>query len=422
MAEVIPLTDRSEPLASRVRASAAGQDGRVFVLDCSGDAPGDLWSVWVAQASEQVLLRLAADARDGRRREPIVGVVKRLARPTTASAWRDAFELAAVEAVRGVLGSAALELAAEGVRANVILLDERTSAGDLERSVRYLLDERAAGFTTGVTIRLGAEGLGGSPGGASAAGAQRQSDAPRRALVTGAAGGIGFATAQAFAAAEYQVIASDVDRPRLEAAAARLGAVPLPLDVTDRQQLREVLQSEALNGGLQALVVAHGVAGARALRDLDRPFIQRNMAINGTAVAALVEELLPALERGAPSTIGVVASQAGIKAEPQNAAYCAAKFAVVGLVRGLAPLLLPRGVRIHALCPGCVDTPLLAAALDGFARASGIAEEEFRQRRAAGIPLRRFAAPDEMGAAMLFLCQLDQTGLVFAPSGGETLT
>jgi 2-keto-3-deoxy-L-fuconate dehydrogenase len=240
--------------------------------------------------------------------------------------------------------------------------------------------------------------------------------------VTGAAGGIGFAAARAFAEAGYQVIASDVDARRLEDAAARIGATPLPLDATSPEQVRLAAESDVLRDGLQALVVAHGIAGARGFFDLDESFVSRNLAVNGTSVRTLVEGLRPVLERGAPSSIAIVASQAGIKAEAQNSAYSAAKFAVMGLVQGLVPLLRPAGVRIHALCPGCVDTPLLTAALEGFARASGISYEEFSRRRAAGIPLNRFASPDEMGSALLYLCQLDHSGLVFAPTGGETLT
>ncbi len=181
--------------------------------------------------------------------------------------------------------------------------------------------------------------------------------------------------------------------------------------------------SLAAPNGLQVLALHHGIDGAGALRDLDMARIRRIMAINGTAVATLIKTFLPALLRGAPSAVVLVSSQAGIKAEPFNTAYCAAKFGVTGLVHGLADVLTRDGVRIHVLYSGCTDTPLLTAAFQGFARGSGETADFYRRERTAKIPMQRLDSPAQVGAATVYLAQLEATtGLVLAPTGAETLT
>jgi NAD(P)-dependent dehydrogenase (short-subunit alcohol dehydrogenase family) len=193
--------------------------------------------------------------------------------------------------------------------------------------------------------------------------------------------------------------------------------------VTDRAQVQAVAESDVVREGLQVLALHHGIDGSGALRDLDASRIRRIMAINGTAVATLIEAFLEPLRRGAPSAVVAVSSQAGIKAEPFNAAYCAAKFGVTGLVQGLARVLAPDGIHMHVLCPGCTDTPLLRAAFEGFARGSGKSPDFYRQERTAKIPMQRLGSPTEMGEATVYLAQLQNaTGLVLAPTGAETLT
>lgn len=419
MIQTIPLTPQSDVLCTAARDAAEGA-GLLFVLDCSGDPPAEPWLTWIADATEQILVRVSGDLQEGHSLPTILGIIRVSSAATVVSSRRGAVETAAVEAIRGTLGAVALELAAEHVRANVVVVDDETPVDDLRTTVRYLLDDGAAGFTTGATLRLT---LPGGPAGMVVSGRGSKRAVTRRALVTGATGGLGFAASVALKRVGYELVAADLETPRLFEVASQLGATPLAFDVSDVDQVRSAASAINVAGGLQVLAIHHGIDGSGSLRDLSPDRIRKIMAINGTAVAALIDAFLPALYRGAPSVVVAVASQAGIKAEPYNSAYCAAKFGVVGLIRGLAPVLVANGVRIHALCPGCTDTPLLAAAFEGFARGSGKTASYYREQRTALIPVQRLGSPDEMGAATAYLCQLEgATGVVLAPSGGETLS
>ena len=116
-----------------------------------------------------------------------------------------------------------------------------------------------------------------------------------------------------------------------------------------------------------------------------------------------------------------IASQAGLQAEANNAAYCAAKFAIVGWVRALAPALATEGVALRALCPGCTKSPLLYGAQARFAAAHGIPLERFLEQRIAGIPVGRFAEVEETAAAALYLADKGERPVILAATGGEVL-
>ncbi len=421
MIQRVSLTPDSRHLEAELVDGLRVDGGLVFALDCATSPPADPWETWVAQPTEQILVRVCGDLQAARQLPPMAAVVRTVSPDSPPTRVADATRVAAVEAIRGTLDAIGAELAPDSVRSNLIVIDDQTTMSDARRSLEYLLDERAAGFTTGTTLWMG--------GGSTSTrrlptGNERQArTTPPRALVTGATGGIGFAAAEALTQAGYMVFAADLPSPRLEEAARQIGAVPIPFDVTDLSQIQAAAESDLLRDGLQVLALHHGIDGSGALRALDVVRIRRIMAINGTAVARLIETFLPALRRGAPSAVVAVSSQAGIKAEPFNAAYCAAKFGVAGLVHGLAPVLAGDGVSIHVLCPGCTDTPLLSAAFEGFARGSGQTADFYRRQRTEKIPMQRLGSPAEMGAATVYLAQLEATtGLVLAPTGAETLT
>lgn len=412
--EVISLAPGSADLERQVAKAASQYEGRVFVLDCSGEAPSDAWKTWVADATKELMLRTGADVRAGWR-GPIVTVVKISSDAHGPVGWRPALELAALEAIRGVVGSIALERAGEGVVANLVVINEKTTDHDVNHAVSYLLDKRYNGFTTGATLRLMHKGYPDE-------GVGNQGRSSGRALITGGAGTIGFATAQAFVRAGYQPILSDVNEARLKERAAELGGAEiLPLDVTDRQSLRTKVRDGLLGEKLAAVVLVHGFQGSYALADLDASMIESSIAVNGTSVVGIIEEVMPLLDAG--SAFSIVSSQCGIRAEAVTAAYCAPKFALIGLMQGLASYLAQKGISINELCPGPVDTPFLRAYFERFAVAGGKADiDAVVAERAAAMPVGRFARPEEMGEALRFLAQLDATGVVLAPTGGETLT
>ena len=411
MPDAVALTTDSKTFAEHL-AGLSPREGLLAVLDTTGPEPDDAWATWVGESSRTLMLRAGEDARAGWKGSMLV-VVRT---SSAAGGMTRGLQQAAVEAIRGVNGAIALERAPHGVVANLVVVDESTTEADLATTVDYLLDEQLNGYTIGATLRLVSSRRGSGQG-----------TTPGKALVTGAAGTIGFATAQAFAGAGYQVILADLAQDRLDQRAAELGGDPqtVVLDVTDADAVRQVVASGALGEDLAAVVAVHGFQGSAPLEELTGDFVDSSMTINGTSVLTLVRELTPLLEAGDGGSFAIVSSQCGIRAEEVTAAYCAPKFGIIGLQKGFADELAERGVTFNTLCPGPVDTAFLRAYFVKFAETDPGEEvdvDAIVAERASGLAVGRFARPQEMGEALRFLAQLDATGVLLAPTGGETLT
>lgn len=390
---VILVHPTSETLAKRVSSVSPGF-GTILVVDTAHEAS---WSELVEDLSRALLGKLG-DLPAG----PVTVVVG------VPAGAPNVVQTAAAAAVRGTVGVAALEAASRGQRVNSILVNESTAEADLSLVLTHLADEDDAGFTAGATMDLTAQ-TGHWP---------RPADLP--VLVTGAAGGLGGAVAEAFVAAGHHMVISDLGGQALEQQATRLGVTAIPCDVTSASDVAALAAHPSLAEGLSSLQVLHGVGGSGALDALDEGVRERSLRINGTGVWNVVDALMPAVAAGTGSVV-VLASQAGLIAEPGNGAYCAAKFAAVGLVRSLAQSA-PLGVRVHTLCPGPIDTPLMRVSFAGMAEAAGITYDEYHAQRLAVIPLGRFGSPRQMGAAALMLSQLRATGVTLAPTGAFLLT
>lgn len=397
---VRPASSASRELAGELAAISTAVASQVLAVEVQ-DGGTASWVGQVEDASRGLLLELA---RAIRHRPPNIVVVVR--RPYTESP----FSSALLEAVRGSVGAAALEVAPSGIRVNTIVVGPDTPRGDITATLSYLDDDRCAGFTTGAAIDL----------------AKRTSEKAvsheQPVLVTGATGGLGGAAVRAFLAAGRRVVATDVDEAALARLADETRVPTIVCDVTEPSGVADLAGHPLIRSGLSALVIHHGVGGAGALDFLPDDVRDKSLRVNGTGVWNVLDALLPALRRGAPGSAVVLASQAGLYAEPDNSAYCAAKFAVVGLVRALARQNHPDELRVHAICPGPVDTRLMREAFAAMGAAVGISAEEYLRRRQAKIPLGRFGQPDQIGAAAMYLCGLRSTGVVLAPTGGAVLT
>lgn len=238
-------------------------------------------------------------------------------------------------------------------------------------------------------------------------------------LVTGAGGGIGAEVVRQLLAGEESVVAQDLDERRL----AELAGLPVTVTVGDLldDDYRAGLRQLASEAGVTTVIAAHGIDGSGALEQLDDEFVRRVLAVNAATVAGLLEATLEPL-RAARGSFVVVASQAGLQAEGDNAAYCAAKFGIVGWVEALAPVLGRDGVALRALCPGCTETPLLFAAQERFAAAHGVSAEEFVAARRDGIPIKRFASVTETAAGAVYLASRSgRRPVILAATGGEVL-
>jgi NAD(P)-dependent dehydrogenase (short-subunit alcohol dehydrogenase family) len=380
-------------LVERVRKHAPAS-GAVAVIDI---APVH-WLDSVEALSRDLLKHLATESRD----TSTTFVIRVPGDPTVVSE-------SALAAARGTIGVAALEAAPTGRRINSILISSDTTDRDLREVLAYLANDENAGFTAGATIDLRVTRT-----------VERVTDERLPVLVTGAAGGLGGAVTEAFVAAGRNVVISDLESDALRTQAERLGVTAIPCDVTSPEDVAALSTHPALANGISSVQVLHGVGGSGALNDLDEGVRERSLRINGTGVWNVVEALLPAV-RMANGSIVVLSSQAGLIAEPGNGAYCAAKFAAVGLVHALASKG-PANVRVHTLCPGPIDTPLMRNAFAGMAEAAGISYDEYHVQRLSVIPLGRFGQPEHMGAAALLLSDLNATGVTLAPTGAFLLT
>jgi NAD(P)-dependent dehydrogenase (short-subunit alcohol dehydrogenase family) len=223
-------------------------------------------------------------------------------------------------------------------------------------------------------------------------------------LITGGGGGLGLATAQRFHAAGHAVAL--LDRAGAAGAAERLGfpVLGLKADVAVRAQVEAaVAEATARLGAPSALVNAAGVAESSPLLPPDDALFERALAVNATGVWIASTAVLPAMLARKEGAIVTVASTAALKPYRYVAAYVAAKHAALGLTRALAADLQGRGVRVNAVCPGFMDTPMTERSVATIARTTGSPPAQARARLAALNASGRLISPQEVADAVLAL-------------------
>lgn len=221
----------------------------------------------------------------------------------------------------------------------------------------------------------------------------------RRALVTGAARGLGAATATAFAEAGARVVLVDRLERELAATAAAIGgaATSISGDLVDRTALPALLdRSEAAAGGpIDVVVHSAGLQHREPAVEFDPGAWDRVLAVNLSAPFLLSQEIARRqVEAGIPGShivIGSIASRIAIR---NVAAYDATKAAVLGLVRGLALEWAEHGIRVNGIGPGYVFTELTRTLLD---------DPEQSRRIVGRTPLGRLGRPEEVAAAAVYL-------------------
>jgi 3-oxoacyl-[acyl-carrier protein] reductase len=225
------------------------------------------------------------------------------------------------------------------------------------------------------------------------------------AIVTGAASGMGRATAHLFADEGARVAVADLGEDRVGAVVAEIHAVhgegsalAVPCDVADPDQLRSLVeQTVAWGGGLDVLVNNAGVSlVTSAFQDEDgfESNWARTLDVNLTAHARLVRLALPYLVDSGAGRVVNIASTESIVATAGLAAYAASKAGVTGLTRSLAVELGRHGVTVNCICPGPITTGMTAGIPDE-------AKETYARRR---VPLRRYGDPEEVAHMTLNLC------------------
>lgn len=219
-------------------------------------------------------------------------------------------------------------------------------------------------------------------------------------LITGASSGIGAATAIAFAEAGWDVMAAGRDEGRLEEVAdVSEKIVTWAGELSDSDDCDELI-SETIDefGQLDCLVNNAGVIVRADVADTSNEDWRYTMAINLDVPFYLSRAALPYLLRAEGSIVNV-ASDWGLGGGKRAAAYCASKGGIVLLTKAMAKDHAGDGLRVNAICPGDVETPMLVAEAD----AEGIDLESYLEQAAADSPNGRVATPEEVAELALFL-------------------
>jgi NAD(P)-dependent dehydrogenase (short-subunit alcohol dehydrogenase family) len=230
----------------------------------------------------------------------------------------------------------------------------------------------------------------------------------RRIVITGAASGIGRATALLFAAEGAQLALFDLDEKGAADTAQRTGAQVFRTDVTDETSLGNAVDGAARwLGGIDGVVNAAGIMPTGPMEETPAAVFRKVLEVNLTGTWLVSRACLPWLRKQAGSTIVNIASAAGLLPNaPGLTAYAASKGGVVNVSRAMAAELAP-AIRVNCVCPGMVDTPM-AEGLHG---------------NAGNYALKRIADPQEIARVLMFLSSTESsyvTGAVWAADGGRS--
>lgn len=246
----------------------------------------------------------------------------------------------------------------------------------------------------------------------------------RTAIVSGAASGIGFATARKLAQQEYRVIALDVDADGLDRKVDELRdgggeAHPYAFDIRDEDAFVSMLDDVEHRFGVPyALANVAGVGVAAPISDTSNAVWERILGINLTAVFVTCRAVIPRMLAAGGGVIVNVASVAGLVGVRNRAAYCASKGGVIALTRSIAADYAPLGIRANAICPGTVDSEWIQKIISSESDPEAT-RRAMEQRQLDGV----MGAPEEVAAGIAFLLGDEGryiNGSAFVMDGGMT--
>src|SRR5580692_11812974 len=245
----------------------------------------------------------------------------------------------------------------------------------------------------------------------------------RVALVTGAAQGLGHASALRLAADGFTVAVNDIaDDGRLSELAKRIGGIAVPADISDPVAGPAMVQTVAGQLGPVQVLVANAAAMAMS------PFLESSadewwhqIDVNLSGHFRIIQAVIPGMRAQGHGRIVIISSGWGVIGHPSATAYAASKAGLIALTKGLGRELGPDGILANAIAPAFIDTDqLLVDAAD-----AGISLEEMRQRYRDLVPVGQLATTDDIAAAISFLAGPGATGFVgqvLQPTGGVTRT
>jgi 3-oxoacyl-[acyl-carrier protein] reductase len=241
----------------------------------------------------------------------------------------------------------------------------------------------------------------------------------RIAIVTGAGSGIGRAVAHRLAAEGYRVAVNDIRLAEAETVAAEIRAtkgeaIGVGGDVSREDDVARIVETcRSAFGDPTHLVNNAGYVHQARFTELTPADFDRMFAVHVRGVFLMTRAVLPAMLARRAGVVVNMASQLGQIGGVELVHYSAAKAAIIGLTKALAREVSGEGVRVNAVAPGPINTPLVRAL-----------SPEWRKAKAAELPLGRFGEPEEVAAAVAFLCS-DQASLfvgqTIGPNSGDVM-
>ncbi|AZO41096.1 SDR family oxidoreductase [Mesorhizobium sp. M7D.F.Ca.US.005.01.1.1] len=247
----------------------------------------------------------------------------------------------------------------------------------------------------------------------------------KHALVTGGGSGVGRAIALALAGAGIDVtICGRREAELVKVAGESKGIFGIAADVTDEAAMASLYErAQAARGPFDIVVANAGMSGSAPTHKTALSDWQRTLDVNLTGAFLTVKPALAGMAVRKTGRIVFIASTAGLKGYAYVAPYVAAKHGVVGLMRALAAETVKSGVTVNAVCPGFVETEMLEESIQRIIEKTGRSVEQARSSLASTNPQGRFIQPQEVAAAVLWLCgdaAQSITGQAISISGGET--
>ncbi len=244
-------------------------------------------------------------------------------------------------------------------------------------------------------------------------------------LITGAGSGIGRASALRFAQEGAKVVGVDINGQEAIATQQQIlqaggVALALPLDVTQEVQIQEAITTTVSRfGRIDVLFNNAGIARLIPTTEMTEAQWDQIMNVNVKGIFLGCKHAIPIMVRQGSGVIINTASELGLVAQAEYAAYCASKGAVLSLTRALSLEWVQQGIRINAICPGPVMTPLLEGEFNSAA--DPVAEQAAVIRQ---IPAGRLGTPEEIAQVALFLASDEASfmhGTAVTVDGGKTI-